>query len=133
MQRNFSQLTAFFVINLVTIMTFLTTVNAQKSPHIDLSLIVGEWSEKGKCSSNRYVFTKNGKYQEFYKERRKSKLFLHGNYTRISSNSLSIVQGNGYEALLEISSLNSKALLGKLLIDEEGISAVYWQRCSTRQ
>lgn len=57
-------------------MIFSTTVNAQKLPNIDLSLIVGEWSEKGKCSSNRYVFTKNEKYQSFFQEKGKWKQFF---------------------------------------------------------
>jgi uncharacterized protein YccT (UPF0319 family) len=139
MQIKFSQLTAFFVMSLVNVMTFSTTVTAQKSPNIDLLLIVGKWSEKGKCNLSRYVFTKDGKYQSFFKENNKWKLFFNGNYTRKNNNSVTITHttpdNTTFEDVLEISSLNSKALSGTLYIaigDDEK-EKVSWQRCPTRQ
>ncbi len=139
MQRNFSQLTAFFVIYWVNIIIFSTTVNAQKSPNIDLSLIVGEWSEKGKCNFSRYVFTKNEKYQSFFKENGKWKLFFNGNYSRKNNNSVTITHttpdNNTFEDLLEISSLNSKTLSGILYIaiGDDKKEKISWRRCPTRQ
>jgi hypothetical protein len=139
MHPKFSQLTVFCVINLVTIMTFSTTVNAQKSPTIDLSLIVGEWSEKGKCNLSRYVFTTNGKYQSFFQENGKLKLLFDGNYARKNTNSVTITHttpdNNTFEDLLEISSLNTKTLSGTLYIaignDEK--EKILWERCPIRQ
>jgi hypothetical protein len=138
MQINFSQLTIFFVIYLVNIMTFSTTVNAQKLPNIDFSLIVGEWSEKGKCNFSRYVFTKDGKYQSFFQENGKFKLFFDGNYTRKNSNSVTITHttpdNNTFEDLLKISSLNRKTLSGTLyiVIGDDEKEKVSWQRCPNR-
>ncbi|MBD2443105.1 hypothetical protein H6G25_07810 [Dolichospermum sp. FACHB-1091] len=138
MQRNFSQLRAFFLIYLVNTIIFSTTVNAQKSPNIDLSLIVGEWSEKGKCNFSRYVFTKKGKYQSFFQENGRWKLFFDGSYARKNTNSVTITHttpdNNTFEDLLEISSLNRKTLSGTLyiVIGDDEKEKVSWQRCPTR-
>ena len=86
MIKSVSSVTAILLFTLVNITALPTTVNAQKSHNIDLSLIVGEWSEKGKCNFSRYVFTKNGKYQSFFKENGKWKLHFNGNYARKNTN-----------------------------------------------
>lgn len=101
---------------------------------LNLSLIVGEWSEKGKFNSSRYVFTQDGYYQLVFREKGKWRIFFNGTYKRISSNSLAIT----HEQLLDtfqISSLTAKSLSGKWFIsigDDEMIN-VSWQRCSVRR
>jgi hypothetical protein len=139
MIKSVSSVTAILLFTLVNITALPTTVNAQKSHNIDLSLIVGEWSEKGKCNFSRYVFTKNGKYQSFFKENGKWKLHFNGNYARKNTNSVTITHttpnNNTFEDLLEISRLNSKKLSGTLyiVIGDHEVEKFSWQRCPIRQ
>jgi hypothetical protein len=134
MRKEIGRLIAILVFGLVNIIILLNAVKAQKPTNINLSLIIGVWSDKGKCSSKRYIFTKNGKYQSFFKEKGKFKLFFNGSYTRKTSNSFTITHNN-FEDRLEISSLNSKSLTGTLFmsIGNDEAEPIYWQRCSTRQ
>ncbi|BAY62176.1 hypothetical protein NIES22_22450 [Calothrix brevissima NIES-22] len=103
----------------------------------DFSLIVGEWSEKGKCNSSRYVFMPDGSYQSLVKKKDTGSwnIFFLGKYERKSSDSLAITHTNSnnesFEDILHISSLNSKVLSGTWAIsigDDEAIS-ISWQRC----
>jgi hypothetical protein len=139
MIKSVSSVTAILLFTLVNITALPTTVNAQKSHNIDLSLIVGEWSEKGKCNFSRYVFTKNGKYQLFFKEKGKWKLYFNGNYARKNTDSVTITHTNhdntNFEDLFEISRLNSKTLSGTLYIaiGEHETEKISWERCPIRQ
>ncbi len=139
MIRSLGSGTAILLFALVNIISLPTTVNAQKSQNIDLSLIVGEWSEKGKCNFSRYVFTKNGKYQSFFKENAKWKLHFNGNYARKNTNSLTITHttpdNNTFTDLFEISKLSQTKLSGTLyiVIGDHEVEKVSWQKCPTRQ
>ena len=101
---------------------------------IDISLLVGEWSEKGKCNSSRYVFTKNGRFQTLAKKTGRWKTFFNGTYTRKNSNSLSLTDKQFVDTLV-ISSLTAKSLSAKwfIAIGEDEMIPVYWQRCSLRR
>jgi hypothetical protein len=68
MIRSVSGVTAILLFALVNITALPTTVKAQKSHNIDLSSIVGEWSEKGK-SKLLISASANTKFKTFVEKR----------------------------------------------------------------
>jgi hypothetical protein len=107
---------------------------AQKN--IDFSLLIGEWSEQGKCNTTRYIFTQDERYQFIEKSQGKWKTLFNGIYVTKSPNVVVIgeTQDTGGDSL-EISKLTQTTLTGVWIwiigYEIEKISTS-WIRCPNR-
>jgi len=93
-------------------------------------LIVGEWGERGKCDSARFVFTKDGRMQALSKKRNQWIVHFGGSYVRTSSTSLTI-KHNQFGDTFRISRLTPTTLTGTWFISigyDEAIP-ISWERC----
>ena len=93
-------------------------------------LIVGEWGERGKCDSARFVFTKDGRMQALSKKRNQWIVHFGGSYVRTSSTSLTI-KHNQFRDTFRISRLTPTTLTGTWFISighDEAIP-ISWERC----
>ncbi|HLO89122.1 MAG TPA: hypothetical protein VK203_29515 [Nostocaceae cyanobacterium] len=133
----FTKLIYFIVINILLLGNLPKISLRQKN--FNFSLIVGEWSEKGKCNSSRYVFTKDGRYQSLFREKGRWNLFFNGNYTRRNYDSLTISHTNdnneSFEDVLQVYNLSSTELSGKwfISIEDDTTESFSWQRCTSRR
>lgn len=101
------------------------------------SLVVGEWSEPGKCQSDRFVFTSNGYFRVISRKADRWTTSFNSTYTRIpGKKSLEIISeydGQRFYDSININRLSRAELLGEWLISIGGdeLHNIFWVRCST--
>ncbi|MEH2108465.1 hypothetical protein [Nostoc sp.] len=121
---NFSMVKAgnVFEINRTTQtwLSFSTQSDQTKaSKTINSALLIGEWSQAGKCNYERFIYTSNGKYIWRKKEGRRWKNQYQGIY--VFKNGILIVADgpNTGGAQINIYSLTRKSFIGTWVATEE--------------
>jgi hypothetical protein len=103
-----------------TLLSASTQPNTTKaSKKINPALLVGEWSQSGKCNSERFIYTSNGKYIWRKKQGRRWKNQYEGIYV-FKDGIIVVADGlNMGGAQINIFSLTSKSFIGKWVATEE--------------
>lgn len=89
------------------------------SKKINTALLVGEWSQSGKCNLERFIYTSDGKYIWRKKEARTWRNQYKGIYM-FQDRKVVVADGpNMGGAEINISSLTSKSFIGEWVATEE--------------
>lgn len=100
----------------------------------NFSLLVGEWSERGKCNAIRYIFKRDGRYQFLERKQGQWKTYFNGVYVPTVANMIAVSEseGTGGDGL-DISKLTPTMLTGRWIIEYEyEKNSTSWIRCPSR-
>jgi hypothetical protein len=100
---------------------------------INFSLLVGEWSERGKCNALRYIFMRNGRYQRLERKHGEWKTVFDGIYVPRGPDEVNFGETNETgEDNLKISKLTQTTLIGRWTIGYDYKISSFWTRCPNR-
>ncbi|OKH39595.1 hypothetical protein NIES2119_04770 [[Phormidium ambiguum] IAM M-71] len=93
---------------------------------INQSLLIGEWSQPGKCNQSRFIYTRNGQYISMEKKKGRWQTLYRGIYLTSPQQPDSIIIGDGPNMggyLVDINELTRNTLKGEWNVNaSEGLT-----------